>query len=114
MRIDAAIFPIALAADGEGVRLSVSLSPHAIFLPWSELSVSGKRGWFDTVVRLRTSEVPGVTLVLNIDDAAADVIFRGALASLPERRLGWRPSRTVVLLVAIMAGLVCALVLLLR
>ena len=65
-------FIAVLSAGNDGLRVLVSLYEFAIFIPWADATVFAERGWPATVVRLKTIAVPSLTLVFNLDDAAAD------------------------------------------
>ena len=76
------------AANGEGLRLAVGSGLSALFVPWSEVAVSGRRGWLGTVIELRTKAVPDRPLTLHLDDDDADAVLAPAGVTLPARR--WR------------------------
>jgi hypothetical protein len=78
-------FLAVLSANDEGLRIVVSLDDFRIFIPWSEISISGERGWPATIVQLRTTAVPSLAIVLNLDDNAADELFRHPGLVLPRR-----------------------------
>jgi hypothetical protein len=81
------ISPFVLSANAAGLCLAViSIGIHsAVFIPWSQLSVTGKRCYFDTSVCLRAAAVPTFSLTLRMDDPEADEFFRGHINVLPER-----------------------------
>jgi hypothetical protein len=91
----------------------VSLDKFAVFIPWSEVTVSGERSMPGTLVRLQTAAVPSMNLEFHLDDEAVDTLFAGVLAPLPRRsppgRLYWPKPWAVLFLVAVM--LVAAVVL---
>src|SRR6185295_3871405 len=41
-------FSAIAAANDVGLRLAIHLTPHAIFIPWNEMTISAKRGWWYT------------------------------------------------------------------
>jgi hypothetical protein len=86
-------FIAVLSANKDGLRIFVSLNNFAAFVPWSELTASGERATPGTVVRLKTSAVPCMYLIFHLNDEAADSIFAGVVAPLPQRlppgRLYW-------------------------
>jgi hypothetical protein len=86
---------VIVAANAEGLRLVVGSGVSAMFVPWPEVTVSGRRGWVDTVIRLQTRAVPSLPLILHLDDAEADAVLRPAGVVLPARRWRWGPSLCV-------------------
>jgi hypothetical protein len=95
-------FIAVLSANKEGLRMFVSLDNFAVFIPWSEIVVSGERSTPATTVRIHTAKVPNVNLEFLLDDAAADNLFSGVMAPLPKRdppgRIYWpKPWATGVL-----------------
>jgi hypothetical protein len=94
-----------VAANAGGLRLAVGSGLSATFFPWSEVTVSGRRGWVDTVIRLQTRAVPSVPLVLHLDDAEADAILRWAGVALPARRWRRGPSLVIAGAVGVLAAL---------
>jgi hypothetical protein len=113
-------FMAVMSANTNGLRILVSLYEFAIFIPWTEAIVSAERAWPATVVRVRTTAVPSLTLVIDLDDSAADDLFGHAVQPLPRRdpprRLAWWLAEWwvvwIVLAAGISAGLIGALVLL--
>jgi hypothetical protein len=101
-----------VAANGEGLRLVVGSGVSAMFVPWSEVTVSGRRGWVDTVIRLHTKAVPSLPLILHLDDAEADALLRPAGVTLPPRRWPWGPWLCVAAALGALAALLGAAVLL--
>jgi len=99
-------FITVLSADKEGLRMFVSLDNFAVFIPWSEMVVSGERSTPATVVRVQTVKVPNVSLEFYLDDAAADNLFSGVMAPLPRRdppaRIYWPKPWAVGVLVGFM------------
>ena len=103
-----------LSANGEGLRLLVSADRYAIFIPWNEMTVSAVRGWPATIVRLTTTAVPWLTLVLNLDDESADDLFGKIIPALPQRepprQIWWGPRLSVrwvaLIAIGISAGLI--------
>jgi hypothetical protein len=95
-----------LSADKEGLRMFVSVDNFAVFIPWSEMVVSGERSTPATVVRVQTVKVPNVSLEFYLDDAAADKLFSGVMAPLPRRdppaRIYWPKPWAVCVLVGFM------------
>ena len=84
-----------VAANSEGLRLAVCSGLSAVFVPWSEVTVSGRRGWVGTVIRLNTRAVASVPLALHLDDAEADAVLRSAGVALSARR--WRSGPSMCL-----------------
>ena len=82
-----------LSADPDGFRMVVASDEFAIFIPWSEATVSALRDSPATVVCLRTAAVPSLELVISLDDVAADDLFQKVIVALPRRnpplRLLW-------------------------
>jgi hypothetical protein len=78
-------FSAVLSANADGLRIFLALDQFAVFIPWSAMTVSAERSKPATVVRVRTEAVPAVTLVFDLDDAAADDLFRRVIAPLPRR-----------------------------
>jgi hypothetical protein len=97
-----------VAANGEGMRLVVGSGLSALFVPWSEVTVSGRRGWMDTVVQLHTRAVPSLPLILHLDDAEADAVLRPAGVALPARRWRWGPSLCVAGAIGVLVALLGA------
>ena len=103
-----------LCARTDGLRIFIAVDDFAVFIPWAEATASAERGWLATTVRVKTSAVPSLTLVFNLDDDAADDLFRSAIPALPRRaphrRLWWGTSMqagwAVSLAVAVSAGLI--------
>jgi hypothetical protein len=95
-----------LSADQNGLRVRVSLNNFAVFIPWSEITVSAERSLPATTVRVQTAAVPAVNLEFHLDDAAADTLFSGHMAPLPRRsppgRLYWAKPWAVGVLVGFM------------
>jgi hypothetical protein len=101
-------FIAVLSADADGLRILVSLDQFAIFIPWSDVSVSAERSTPATVVHLQTAAVPSVSLELHLDDTAADDLFRRVIEPLPQRdppgRLFWlKPGAVAVFVVVFVA-----------
>ena len=105
LRIGMAGSGAVVAADAKGVRVTVGSGLSAIFLPWSEVKVSGKRGWVDTVLRLHTTGVPSSPLVLHLDDAEADALLRPSGVELPARRWPWGPALCLAAAIAVLVAL---------
>ena len=86
-------FRAVLSADAEGLRVLVPDDGFAAFIPWGDASVSAERGSPATVVHLKAAGLSSLTLVFNLDDDAADDLFRGVVPRLPRRhpprRLAW-------------------------
>jgi hypothetical protein len=86
-------FLAVLSASADGLRILVIADEFTIFIPWSQATVSAKRGWPATIVSLRTAAVPELTLRLHLDDAAADDLFQKVVSALPcrgpPRRMFW-------------------------
>jgi hypothetical protein len=109
-------FSAVLSADADGFRILMTLEQYAATLPWSEATVFAERGEPATVVRLRTAAVPWLTLVIHLDDAAADDLFRDVVEPLPRRdpprRLFWpKPWAALGLVLVMLAtgGLIASL-----
>jgi hypothetical protein len=85
-----------VSANAEGLRLVVGSGLSALFVPWSEVTVSGEREWIDTVIRLQTRAVPSLPLVLHLEDDEADALLRPAGLTLPARRWRWGPWLFVI------------------
>src|SRR6202011_1507771 len=107
-------FMAILSASADGLRILVSADEFAVFIPWTEATVSAERGWPATIVSLRTAAVPLLTLVFTLDDAAADDLFQGIVAPLPRRepprRLAWWAASRWVPWVVLVAGVSAGLV----
>jgi hypothetical protein len=104
-------FLAVLSADKDGLRVFVALDRFAVFIPWSEVTVSGERSTPGTVVRLRTAAVPSLDLEFHLDDTAVDALFKGVIAPLPKRdppgQIYWpKPWATGVLLGLMLAAAV--------
>jgi hypothetical protein len=109
-------FIAVLSAGNDGLRVLVSLYEFAIFIPWADVTVFAERGWPATVVRLKTTAVPSLSLVFNLDDAAADDLLHEVVEPLPQRtpprRLAWWAVERkwwvaiVVLVIGVSAGLI--------
>ena len=92
----------------------VSIDEFAIFIPWTQATMSTERSWPATVIRITTAAVPSVVLVFNLDDAMADDLLRGVVEPLDvrarPRRLAWWIADWwlvwVVLVIGVSAGLV--------
>jgi hypothetical protein len=99
-------FIAVLSANTDGLRIVVSLDNFAIYIPWPELSVSAERSRPGTVVRLQTTAVPQVSLMLHLDDEAADNLFARVMETPARRnppgRLFWPKPWAVAALVAVM------------
>jgi hypothetical protein len=112
-------FLAVLSANSEGLRVLVSIDEFAIFIPWTQAKVTAARSWPATVIRITTMAVPSVTLVFNLDDAAADGLLRGVLEPLevraPQRSLAWWIAEPwvfwCVLVIGVSAGLIVWLLL---
>jgi hypothetical protein len=94
-----------VAANADGVRLAVGSGLSAMFVPWSEVTVSGKRGWLGTVIHLHTRVNPSSPLILHLDDADADAILRPAGVLLPTRRWRWGPSVCIAGAIGVLVAL---------
>jgi hypothetical protein len=99
-------FIAVLSANKEGLRVFVALDNFAVFIPWSEVTVSGERATPGTVVRLQTAAVPCMNLEFHLDDEAVDTLFAGVLAPLPRRfppgRIYWPEPWAVGVLIGVM------------
>jgi hypothetical protein len=112
LRIGAGGCGAIVAANAEGLRVSVGSGVSALFVPWSEATVSARRGWLDTVLRCATKATPSLPLVIHLDDAEADAILRPAGVVLPPRRWPRGPSLWVAAAIGLLAALVVAVLLL--
>jgi hypothetical protein len=101
-----------VAANADGLRVSVVWGRFALFMPWSEAAVSAHRGWLNTVVRVRTSAVPDTPLVLHLDDDEADALLRPAAVALAPRRWTWGPAVWTAAAVGLLVVLVGAVLVL--
>jgi hypothetical protein len=99
-------FIATLSADQNGLRVFVALDNFAVFIPWSELTVCGERSTPGTFVRLRAAALPSLDLVMHMDNAAADDLFRAKMAPLPTRdppgRVYWPKPWATGMLVGLM------------
>jgi hypothetical protein len=78
-------FLAVLSANNHGLRVFVALDKFAVFIPWSQVTVSAERSTPGTIVRLQTAAVPLLDLTFHLDDAAADDLFESVMAPLPKR-----------------------------
>jgi hypothetical protein len=101
-----------VAANADGLRVAVVWGRFALFVPWSEATVSARRGWLDTIIRLSTSAVPATPLVLHLDDDEADALLRPAGVTLPPRRWAWGPAVWTAVGVGLLVALVAAVLIL--
>jgi hypothetical protein len=108
-----------LSTSDDGLRVLVASDAFAIFVPWSEVTVSAQRSAPATVVRLTTAAMPSLDLVFHMDDAAADNLFRGVIPPLPRREpprhmLWWHdhPWQAAAALVVAMSAVLILTVLL--
>ncbi|HKB05640.1 MAG TPA: hypothetical protein VKD90_25685 [Gemmataceae bacterium] len=108
VQIGAGAFGAIVAANAEGLRVAIGSGASALFVPWSEVSVSARRGWLDTVVRLGTKAAPSVPLVLHLDDAEADAVLRPAGVVLPARRWPRGPALWVAGAIGLLVVLLIA------
>ena len=106
LRIGSAGCGAVVAADATGVRVAVGRGLSAVFLPWSEVTVSGRRDWVDTVIDIRPVGVPAGPLALHLDDADADALLRPAGVTLPARRWPWGPAACLAGAVGVLLALV--------
>ena len=81
-----------VSANAEGLRLVVGSGLSALFVPWPEVRVSGRRGWVDTAIELHTRAVPSVPLTLRLADADADAVLRPAGVAVPGAAVGPGPG----------------------
>jgi hypothetical protein len=99
-------FLAVLSADGDGLRVFVALDKFAVFIPWTEISISAERSVPGTVVRLQTAALPSLEFEFHLDDAATDALFRGVMAPLPKHeppgRIYWPKPWAMGLLVGLM------------
>jgi hypothetical protein len=97
-----------VAANAEGLRLVVGSGLSALFVPWSEVTVPGRRGWVDTIIQLHTKAVPALPLVPHLDDAEVDALLRPAGVALPARRWRWGPWLCVAAAIRVLVALLGA------
>ena len=99
-------FLAVLSADKDGLRLFVAMDNFAVFIPWCEITVSAERSTPATVIRLRTSAMPSLDLEFHLDDAAADTLFEGVMAPLPNRdppgRIYWPKPWAIGVFIGVM------------
>ena len=109
-------FSAVLSADKDGLRLFVALDNFAVFIPWSEITLSAQRSTPGTVVRLQTAAVTSLDLEFHLDDAAADILFSGVMALLPKRdppgRIYWPKPWAIDVLLGLMLAVAGSLALL--
>ena len=100
-------FIAVLSADHEGLRILVNLEQFAVYIPWSEATISAERGMPATVVRLTTAAMPSLALVFDLDDVAADELFRDVVPPLPSRdpprELAWSLAQWWIVLIFLLA-----------
>ena len=53
------------------------------------MTISAKRGWLDTVIRIRAPEFSPLTLAIEADDDVADDLLRPAGIVLAPRKCKW-------------------------
>jgi hypothetical protein len=113
---DSQTFWALVSSSSKGLRITVSLDQFKIFIPWSQASVSAQRTPAATAVTLRTDAIPELTLILRMDDVAADDLLRGVIEPLPRRdpprRLAWWLGESWLVWIALIAGVTLALVIL--
>jgi hypothetical protein len=83
-------FQAVLSASSGGLGILVASDAFAVSLPWARATVSGKRSWPATVIRILTEAGPSVILVFNLDDAADDLlpdVVEALEVQVPQRRL---------------------------
>jgi hypothetical protein len=101
-----------VAANVDGLRVSVVWGRFALFVPWSEAEVSARRGWLNTVIRVQTTAVPATPLVLHLADDEADAILRPAGVALAPRRWARGPAVWTAAAVGLLMALVAAVLVL--
>ena len=74
-----------MSANADGLRVLINRDRFAIFIPWSEMTVSAERSQPATIVRVCAAAVPKFTLMFHLDDVAADDLLRGIVPALPMR-----------------------------
>jgi hypothetical protein len=86
-------FIATVSGNKEGLRVFVPLDQYAVFIPWSEITMTAERSSPATAVHVQTAAVPTVELTFHIDDEAADALFLPIMKPLPTRypprRLHW-------------------------
>jgi hypothetical protein len=108
LEVGAGVFWAIVAANAEGLRVAVGSGVSALFVPWSEVTVSARRGWLDTVIQIATKAVPSFPLVIHLDDAEADAVLRPAGVVLPVRRRPWDPWLWPAAVIALLLMLLAA------
>jgi hypothetical protein len=107
-------FLAVLSADNHGLRVFVALDKFAVFIPWSQVTVSAERSTPGTIVRLQAAAVPLLDLTFHLDDAAADDLFESVMAPLPKRdppgRIYWPKPWAIGVLVGLMLATAGSLV----
>jgi hypothetical protein len=79
------------SANQRGLRLALSLTAYAVFVPWPEGIISAKRGWLNTVIRIQLPAAGGMMLTIAADDEAADDLLRPTgIALLPRESKWWQ------------------------
>jgi hypothetical protein len=104
--LDIKPFPVIASANQHGLRVALSLHPDAIFVPWPDAAISAKRGWLSTVIRIRLAASPGVALVIDADDEAADDLLRPAGIVPSPRKCKWCHWIWVGIGLAVFVGLI--------
>jgi hypothetical protein len=77
------------SANQQGLRLALSLTSYAVFVPWPDAAVSAKRGWLNTVIRIPLPESSRMILTIAADDKAADDLLRPIGIALLPREGQW-------------------------
>ena len=107
-------FRAMLSGSTEGLRIEVTADQFAIFIPWPEATVAAERGRPATIVRLNTEAVPSLTLIIHLDDEAADDLFRQVVPPLPRRdppqKLFWLADHNWVALIVLFVGISVGLI----
>jgi hypothetical protein len=101
-----------VAANAEGLRVAVGSGASALFVPWSEVPVSARRGWVDTTIQFATKAAPCLPLVIRLEDADADAVLGAAGVEVPARRWPWGPSLWVAGSIGLLVALFVAALLL--
>jgi hypothetical protein len=87
--LDLKAFGAVASANQHGLRVAMSLGPCAVFFRWPDVAISAKRGWLNTVIRIRLPAFPAITLAIEADDDDADDLLRPAGIVLAPRKCKW-------------------------
>jgi hypothetical protein len=78
------------------------------------VAISAKRGWLDTVIRIRAPEFSPMTLAIEADDDIADDLLRPAGIVLAPRKCKWCPCLWVAIGLAVLLGAIIVVIALRR